>query len=146
MAQDRVDQVTAARKAAFVRTMMKHPERLKGKSIEEAYQGMRRQVGHMTEASGGNRNSPNFIGPTYNGQAAATAGGSKKVPTKAVGSDLLGGKNAKMGPVSQGAVERRLNKDGKQKAKNYGDKVDHAVGSAAKKVMKSLTNRRNFGL
>src|SRR5689334_15991594 len=101
MPQDALDKNTAARKAAFVRTMLNHPERLKGKTVEEAYAGMRRQVQHMTDASGGDRSSKSFIGPrpsskpAYNGEDAATASGAKK-RGPAIGSDLLGGKNAKI--------------------------------------------------
>jgi hypothetical protein len=42
----RIDQELASSKAAFYRTMRKHPDRLKGKSIDDAYAAMRRQVGY----------------------------------------------------------------------------------------------------
>jgi hypothetical protein len=48
----------ASSKAAFFKTMRKHPERLKGKSIEAAYAGMRRQVGYNEQA--GRASQPNY--------------------------------------------------------------------------------------
>jgi hypothetical protein len=47
-----------------------------------------------------------------------------------------------MGP----AIERRLNKnkpDGRQRAKNYGDKIDSAVAGSAKKLL-NLGKKHSF--
>lgn len=69
--KDSLDQVLESRKAAFMRTMKNHPERLKGKTAEEAYQGMRRQVAHLQSTVPGNKNSaPGVQGPVPSRQTA----------------------------------------------------------------------------
>lgn len=141
MAQDAVDRITAERKAAFVKTMKNHPERLKGKSVEEAYQGMRRQVEHMRDASGGDRNSSKFIGPKVP-KDKPSAGAVERRLKMGYGQSI---KVPKPGmPKGFGGMDITPKISKPSMKSGYGVNPNKDLGNAVNKVKNAVTHRRGF--
>jgi hypothetical protein len=111
-----------ARRQAFESYYKSHPEKLKGKTTDQAYEAMQREATRQSRENSSTRHGPGKTGP-----GNLNASKTKPVPTMA-------------------AVERRLS-GSKNKGVFVGNPLHYDVvpgTGAAKKVMKFLTSMKKF--